>query len=284
MKKLLLILLISSYAIAQQPDVEIRLVNGNIGYPNYINMSQAINSNDAGLNVILQAYNVTSYINKYAHPYEPYIQKMISVYGTFPSQFITDLLAYSSVIESVHISDMSSFSDAVRLQLLDLNIGAPTGFNGNIVTTNDAGLNQIFQNFSVFYYAQTYPSSSVNSTLRYYDVVCNCDKNILKSALDNYTAVIQTTENVGAGFLLSNDAFGKSKATISPNPFSNNFTIETQESITAYSIFDITGKQIISTSSKIELDNQASKLQTGMYILNLVFENGQTANSKLVKK
>lgn len=284
MKKLLLILLISSYAIAQQPDVEIRLVNGNIGYPNYTNTSQATNSNDAGLNAILQAYNVGSYINKYAHPYEPYIQKMISVSGTYPPQFIADLLAYSSVIESVHISDMGSFSDAVRLQLLDLNIGAPTGFNGNIVTTNDSGLNQIFQNFSVFYYAQTYPSSSVNSTLRYYDVVCNCDKNILKSALDNYTAVIQTTENVGAGFLLSNDAFGKSKATISPNPFLNTFAVESKEVISNYSVFDISGKQIIVASNKNELDNQASRLQAGMYVLNLVFENGQSANYKLVKK
>ncbi len=284
MKKLLLILLISSYAIAQQPDVEIRLVNESIGYPNYINVSQANSSNDAGLNAILQTYNVNSYINKFSHPYLPYINRIISVYGTYPSQFIADLLAYSSVVESVHISEMNTFSDAVQLQLLDLNIGSPTGFNGNIVTTNDTGLNQIFQDFNVFYYAQTYPSSTVNSSLSVYDVVCNCDKNILKLALDNYTATIQSTQNVSAGFMLSNNSFEKSKAIVSPNPFLNDFNIETEESITNYSVFDISGKQIIATSNKNELDNQATKLQAGMYVLNLVFENGQTSNSKLVKK
>ena len=108
--------------------------------------------------------------------------------------------------------------------------------------------------------------------------------NLLKIALDNYTAVIQTTENVGTGYLLSNPPFDKSKTIISPNPFFNNFNIDSKELITNYAIFDISGKQISLTSNKIELDNQASKLQTGMYILNLVFENGQSANYKLVKK
>ncbi|WP_293870106.1 T9SS type A sorting domain-containing protein [Flavobacterium sp.] len=284
MKKLLLILLVSNFMFAQQPDIEIRLVNENIGHPNYINTSQASNSNDAGLNAILQAYNVTSYLNKYAHPYYPYMNRMISVYGTYPPQFIADLLAYSSVIESVHISDWGSFSDAVRLQLIDSNIGAPAGFNGNIVTTNDADLSLIFQNFSVFYYAQTYPSSTVNNTLRYYDVVCNCDKNLLKIALNNYTSVIETTENVTAGFLLSNHQFTKPKTIISPNPFSYNFDIQTEQTISDYSIIDITGKTIVSTSSKSDLDNQSSQLSAGIYILNLNFDSGQIANYKLVKK
>ncbi len=283
MKKLVLLLLVSNFAMAQS-DIEIRLVNGNIGYPNYTITSQATNSNDAGLNQILQAYNVSSYINKEGHPYEPYQSRMISIYGIYPSQLITDLLAYSNVVEAVHVSDVGSFSDAVRLQLIDLNIGSPTGFNGNIVTTNNTALSQIFQNFSVFYYAQTYPSSTVNSTLRYYNVVCNCDKNALRNALDAYITVIETTENIGAGYLLSNNQVEKSKATVSPNPFSNNFTIETEELITNFSIFDCTGKQIVTTSNKNVLDNQSSKLQAGVYILNLVFENGLTANYKLVKK
>jgi hypothetical protein len=83
---------------------------------------------------------------------------------------------------------------------------------------------------------------------------------------------------------LSNEEFIYSKALISPNPFSDNFNIETEQTISNYSIVDFTGKTIISTSSKSELDNQTSQLSTGMYILTLDFENGQKANYKLIKK
>lgn len=283
MKKLLLILLISNFATAQQTDVEIRLVNANVGYPNYINTSQATNSNDAGLNAILQAYNVSSYLNKYTHPYEPYAQRMISIAGTYPPQFITDLLAYSSVVESVRISDMNYFGDSAIIKLYDSNAGYPTGIENNIVVTNDVGLNQIFQTFNVFYYALAIPSGG-GDWLQYYKMTCNCDAALLRAALNNYNAAIELAEPASAGYLLSNNSFAKSKATISPNPFLNNFDIVTEELITNYSVFDISGKQIISTCNKNDLDNLASKLQAGMYVLNLVFENGLTANSKLVKK
>ena len=82
---------------------------------------------------------------------------------------------------------------------------------------------------------------------------------------------------------LSNEAFENSKPIISPNPFSENFDIVSTQEVFNYSLIDITGKTIISTSSKSELDNQSSQLSTGIYILNLDFENGQKANYKLVK-
>jgi hypothetical protein len=83
---------------------------------------------------------------------------------------------------------------------------------------------------------------------------------------------------------LSNEEFIYSKALISPNPFSYNFEIQTAQTITYYSIIDFTGKTIVSTSSKSELDNQSLQLSSGMYILNLDFDNGQKVNYKLVKK
>ena len=83
---------------------------------------------------------------------------------------------------------------------------------------------------------------------------------------------------------LSNEEFIYSKAIISPNPFSYNFEIQTAQTITYYSIIDFTGKTIVSTSSKSELDNQSLQLSSGMYILNLDFDNGQKANYKLIKK
>jgi hypothetical protein len=83
---------------------------------------------------------------------------------------------------------------------------------------------------------------------------------------------------------LSNEEFIYSKALISPNPFLDNFEITTEHTISNYSIIDFTGKTIVSTYSKSELDNQSLQLSTGIYFLNLDFDNGQKANYKLVKK
>jgi hypothetical protein len=286
MKKILLLLLISNLILAQQPDVEIRLVNANVGTSIIYNQNQVNEytaSNDAGINTILNSYGVRSYIIKGGHPYQPYSGRIISIAGVFPQQFVNDLSAYTSVIESARISDKSYFSDALNLKLVNLNIGTPIGYNGNIVVTNNTSLNQIFQNNNVFYFAQLYPTSTSNVNLRSYTAVCNCNANSLKADLNNLISVIESTDNVGAAYL-SNNQFEKSKTTISPNPFLNIFSIETEEVISKYIIFDSTGKQIVSTSNKYELDNQVSKLQTGFYILNLNFENGKASNYKLVKK
>jgi len=286
MKKILLLLLISNLILAQQPDVEIRLVNANVGTSIIYNQNQVNEytaSNDAGINTILNSYGVSSYIIKGGHPYQPYSGRIISIAGVFPQQFVNDLSAYTSVVESARISDKSYFSDALNLKLVNLNIGTPIGYNGNIVVTNNTSLNQIFQNNNVFYFAQLYPTSTSNVNLRSYTAVCNCNANSLKADLNNLISVIESTDNVGAAYL-SNNQFEKSKTTISPNPFLNIFSIETEEVISKYIIFDSTGKQIVSTSNKYELDNQVSKLQTGFYILNLNFENGKASNYKLVKK
>jgi hypothetical protein len=288
MKKLLLLLLIANFVFAQ-PGIEIRLVNANIGTANYswngFNYISMNSSNDAGLNAIFSTYNVTEgYENNEVHPYPPYFAKIKIIRGTYPAQMIADLQAYSTVVASAKITNNYEFSDALRMQLVDLNIGSPVGTSGNIIVTNDAGLNTIFLDFNVFYYVQSYPSSSVNSTLRYYTAVCDCDKNLLNTALLNYSSVVERTEIVNGGAMLSNPQFEKTKALISPNPFSDNFNIETEQTITNYTIVDINGKTIISTSSKSELDNQSSQLTTGIYILTLDFDNGQKANYKLVKK
>ena len=285
MKKFIFFFLFSNFVIAQ-PDVEIRLVNANVGASITYNANQLneySSSNDAGINAILNSYGVRSYIIKGGHPYQPFAGRIISIAGVFPQQFINDLLAYSSVIEYVHVSDLNYFSDALDLRLVDLNIGTSIGFNGNIVVTNNTALNQIFQNYNVYYYSQTYPTSTSNVNLRVYTAVCNCNVNSLISDLNNLSSVIEIANNVGRIYL-SNNQFEKSETTIYPNPFYNAFNIETEEAISNYTFFDSTGKQIGIASDKNELDNQVSKLQAGFYILKLDFENGQTSNFKLVKK
>lgn len=203
----------------------------------------------------------------------------MSIQGTYPPQFVTDLAAYSSVVAAAKFWDSSTFSDVLLLNLTNASVGSPTGTSGNIIVTNDANLNQIFQTYNVIQYALYVPSVSQTA----YILTCDCDVTLLKTALENYSAAISNVSIYSAAFL-SNHQFEKPKAVISPNPFSDNFDIETEQTITNYSITDITGKIIVLTSSKSDLDNQSSQLNTGIYILKLTFDNRQTANYKLVKK
>jgi hypothetical protein len=71
---------------------------------------------------------------------------------------------------------------------------------------------------------------------------------------------------------------------VSPNPFSSDFDIQTEETILNYSLVDISGKLLIATTSKNELDTIASQLNSGIYFLNLELENGKSGNFKLIKK
>lgn len=289
MKKLLLLLLISNFAFSQNA-IDIRLVDQNVGNPIYVwdeNYIHSTNtSNDAGLNAILSSFGVDIYLDNNFHPYLPFQFKTKLIRGNVTQGLVDALTAYSSVVASAKLTTDFEFTDAVTVKLVNRNIGSETGTSNGIIVTNDTGLNTIFQNFSVFAYIQLYPSASdtPSNLLNYFTVVCDCDKNLLKAALQAYTPVIQTTENVQGGVMLSNQQFEKPRAVISPNPFSNDFEIETEQTITKYSIVDITGKNIVSTSSKQELDNQTAQLSAGIYLLNLDFDNGQSAHYKLVKK
>ena len=288
MRGLLLLLLVSGFSFGQNHVVEIRLLNQNIGSPAF-NFSTNVQSesNDAGINSILQAHNVFGYQIKGGHLYPPFYNRHIEIWcdNCNASQLNSDLLAYSGVIEKARITNnQSSFDDNLRIQVSNTTLGIPNGISNGIIVTNDPGLNQIFQTFNVYYYLQSFPNATTNSLLRMYDVVCNCNNVQLKAALDNYTAVISFTEYPSVTYLLGNNQFQKSKTTISQNPFSTNFNIQSEEPISNYSLVDISGKQLITTTSKNELDNLSSQLNYGIYFLKLQFENGQSGNFKLIKE
>ena len=88
----------------------------------------------------------------------------------------------------------------------------------------------------------------------------------------------------GVVHLLNNPSFSSEKMVVSPNPFSSDFDIQTEETILNYSLVDISGKLLIATTSKNELDTIASQLNSGIYFLNLQLENGKSGNFKLIKK
>lgn len=290
MKTALLFFVFSfSQILLSQQVVEIRLVDSNIGYPIYEGnggLSIGSQSNDDGLNAIFEANNVTSYVMKGGHPY--YFDSIYEIYCNGDvNQLRNSLVAYTTVVESAKVSQAGVFADALITRILNTEIGIPTGISSEIITTNDVGLNQIFEDFNVFYY-DLWCSSCSNIPIldRVYNIVCDCDASALKVVLNNYTSVIEPnqTELSSAYYLLGNESFDANKPSIYPNPFSTSFSIQTKAAILHYSVFDITGKQIINTASKSALDNQVQHMNTGIYVLKLESENGEIFNQKLIKK
>lgn len=283
MKKLLILLLSVSSGFSQETSIEIKLVDATVGAANYNNQ---IESNDPGLNAIFQNYNVHSYMGKYGHLYPPFEGRFTEILcqQSEASQLVNDLLAYSSVVEDARITYYSSpFKDCLYSQITTFGIGVPVGFNNEIVVTNDDGLNEIFESFNVYFYQQGFPGTTNDVLQRTYNVVCNCDNTQLKIALDNYDNIVNYTEFPNPIYLLNNTAFEKPNSVIAPNPFSTTFSIQTEESISSYLLIDSIGKQLLFTSSKRELDVKTSQMNQGLYILNLQFENGKSAQYKLIK-
>lgn len=272
MKKIILLLFFFNISFSQPNGlgVEVRLIEG-------------ASASDVGLVNILNAHDVTNFLSKAGHPY-PAIQDCIyqTDGGDNLNSLLADLLNYSSVVESAVIIDASGFPDCCTAQLLDMNIGIPIGFADNIVLTNDTQLNVIFQNFNVYFDAQTYPSSTWPDTLRYYSLACNCDAELLRDALEAYTAVIETTEPNGAAYLSLNDNV-RTPLKIYPNPFEFSLEIESAHEVGNYSLIDVSGKLVINTPDYISMQNDLQNLKSGIYILKLYFKEGFFETRKMVK-
>jgi hypothetical protein len=274
MNKLILFLAVFFFNISfSQPinaGIEIRLVNEAY-------------SLDPGLIAILNSHSVAIYQEKGGHPYPEFQSRIYQTEGADNlSALLADLLNYSSVVESAVIADASAFSDCCKLQLLNANIGIPVGLSGNNVVTNDTQLNAIFQNYNVYYDVQTYPNSTWESTLRWYSLVCNCDVQQLRDALDAYTGGIEATELESAAYLHVNNYIQRS-VKIYPNPFKTDFEIDSVDDIANYYLADISGKLITNTYDFLSLQSQLQNLRSGVYFLTLKFAVGFSETRKVVK-
>lgn len=187
------------------------------------------------------------------------------------NQILTELQSCPNVTSAEIETVPGVINNSVNLNLLDYNNGAYVSTNSNIVQTNNADLNAIFQTYKVYCF--------VNST-----ATCNnCDVYAFMNALNNLTSVVGYSSLKYYVGLLSNQQSYKNSTTIYPNPFEKNITIETNETISNYSLTDILGKKIINTNSKNKFDNKTEQIYVGIYLLNLTFENGKTTNYKLIK-
>jgi hypothetical protein len=289
MKKLLLFtfLLVGFVANATYVQVTfnegfyIQIENPNIGSP-----STGNSTTDTSINSILFDHNVYNCIQDYSS-----YPKMIIFFnysGTNISNFVADLNNNGNVFKVGLCYEspeyyFPTYADILIINLVDLSNGNPIGINSNgNVLTNNTLLNEIFETFNVKKMVQEYPTSVC--CLDVYSIHFDGDIEELKNALDNLDSIIEYSFFKEVMMLLSNKSFEKLDIRIYPNPFQNNFTIETEKTITNYSLFDLTGKKIIETFSKNEIDNFSSQLNSGVYFLNLEFENGQKTNHKLIKE
>lgn len=88
-------MLFTSFAFSQGVYIEIKLVQPYVGGSNFsgvVGIDTA--SNDPGLNAILQAYNITYYMEKGGHVYPPFLGKFTETMcqTSQVSQLLNDLL------------------------------------------------------------------------------------------------------------------------------------------------------------------------------------------------
>ncbi|WP_046757566.1 T9SS type A sorting domain-containing protein [Kordia jejudonensis] len=246
-------------------------------------------SNDAGLNAILAGNNVIAYdvieslpnvsTNGFAH------WTLVVCDNCDNNQLATDLSAYSSVIRNAYpLNDNREAYNQLYLKIADINIGTPTGVTNGIITTNDAGLNAIFTTHTVYFYQQSFPSSSQNSLLRAYTLLCDCDAALLKTDLDAYTSVIEVAERTFIeSQLLSTTEAVFTDVNIYPNPVKDKLNISKTENITSVEIYSIQGKRMRTQKSQFETIDM-SQLKSGLYFVTLTDNANRSNTFKIVKK
>jgi xyloglucan-specific exo-beta-1,4-glucanase len=75
----------------------------------------------------------------------------------------------------------------------------------------------------------------------------------------------------------------KDKTLLYPNPTKDTFTISTEKNIQKIDVYAMSGERLISHSSTSKTLN-VSHLNPGVYIVKILFENGETVSEKLIRK
>ncbi|HQK40602.1 MAG TPA: T9SS type A sorting domain-containing protein, partial [Flavobacterium alvei] len=70
-----------------------------------------------------------------------------------------------------------------------------------------------------------------------------------------------------------------SKATIYPNPTSDNFTIEMENEVKSVEIYSLLGQKVLSANTK---NTNVSSLPKGVYLVRIEDTNNTTTNQKLI--
>lgn len=279
MRKFILLFLSSFFGFSQQ-SIEVKLVNDNVGMPYYNSMAgiYGANSNDAGLNAILLNHNVMTYADKGINMADDLHYMAIDCGNCNLQNLKQDLINYSSVVQSAGISDYYYFNNTLIVKFINNNFITSVNSTNGIIVTNDTALNLIFQNHNV------YLMNNAFSMQDRYFIKCNdCNLNNLKIALDSYATGVINTEYQMSQLVLKNQTFDKNTTSIYPNPFQSELQIETNKTISSYVVFDISGKTILNSTTKMEFNNSVVQLKNGIYFLQLNYDDTTNSSYKIIK-
>lgn len=289
MKKitLLIILFGSIAAFSQEYQIQLRLVDAEVGYPtgDPLDNYPAI-SNDNGLNAILNTYGADHYYPGYNPvPDWEFRTHFVTCVGCDINQLEQALDNYSSVIEHTVQNEPGLIANSLYVKLVDLNNGNNTGNTTpeGIVITNNAVLNAIFVDYTVLYFEQAFPNFQDPELRKIFQLGCDCSAADLKPILDAETTIIEYTERQGYAILGTED-LKDMDFKIYPNPVGDKVVIDSSEKITSYEIYNTLGQSIFKATSEENLNAFLPSLSSGMYLFNLVTESGKRQNLRFLKK
>lgn len=277
MKRLLLVILFFNF-VCQAQHVQINFVEGfviDIINPLPGSPSQGDATTDMAVNAIFSLHGVYSCYSDFSS--YPTINLFAIYAGNNIEGFIAALESNANVVDAIQCGFPYTYASVMYLELSDLTIGNPIGTNtnGNVITSN-ADLNLVFDNYQV---------KTMNHIINnHYHISFEGNINQLKNELDALENIIENTDYIGVPMLLSIDSYNSKKTVVYPNPFDNHFNIESSHAISNYSLYGISGKEIVNTNSKNILDAACNNLVSGLYVLRLESENGTVFNQKLIKK
>lgn len=270
-----------SFGQNQQPKMIVILPNTTYSYYQNSNcvglpVSCPRQFNDVGLQAIFTTYSITvPEVGYYDCSTPSQYYKAAELYGisssTYPA-FTQDLENYNQGV--IAVDYLPGNQNQVYYTLVNNSVGSFQNITNGIVTTNNASLNQIFIDFNVFNITEFNQQKLIS---------CNCNGVQLANTLNNLTNITQSSFTSCGIVYLNNESFTKSKIVVYPNPFSTILNIETSENVNIYNVYDSLGKKIIETSVKDDLNTKLAQVNSGIYFLNLLFEDGQIENTRIIK-
>ena len=213
--------------------------------------------------------------------------RSVSIWAIIPTASIdTRICFYGSLSSnqsygiSVQSNNLLNFGYANDL------VAASSGFSGNvwahIVTTFDGTTARIYKNGIEVASGNKSTWNTANNGLFY----LGGSNNIAVDDLKIYNRVLtqaEITSLYNNNSILSSQSYNSQnlKATIYPNPTSDNFTIEMENEVKSVEVYSIQGQTVmISNSKNIDVSN----LSKGMYLVRIEDENNAVATQKLIIK
>ncbi|AFL82032.1 hypothetical protein Aeqsu_2577 [Aequorivita sublithincola DSM 14238] len=285
MKKItLFVLLFANFALfAQKYQIQLRLVDGNIGYPTGNSNAP---SNDPSLNAIFGTYGITGYLGgTNPVPDWEFRTHFVLCTGCDINALKQALDNYSTVVENTVQNEPGYIANALYVKLIDLDNGYNTGdvTPEGIVITNNSVLNTIFVDHTVLYFEPAFPGIQNPELKKVFQLGCDCMAVDLGPVLEAEPEIIEDTERQGYAVLAVADS-EKLDFQFYPNPVENAIIIDSSERITSFEIINPLGQSIFKGNSNANINSFLPSLSIGNYLLKVATVSGKIQIVRFMKK